>query len=129
MVKIPAILNSYLIEPGLASLEARAQLQARLPQVRLVSVADREADVFDFFLKAQELGQHLLVRAARNRGVEHPEKYLWDYLETAPAAGHLTLEVPRRPGKAARRATLTVRLISVSLLPPKHRRTDPTLQP
>jgi len=113
----------------LASLEATAQLQAQLPQVRLVSVADREADVFDFFLKAQELGQHLLVRAARNRGVPHPEKYLWEYLETVPPAGHLTIEVPRRPGKAARRATLTVRFSPVSLLPPKHRRTDPRLKP
>ena len=113
----------------LDSLEATAQLQAELPQVRLVSVADREADVFDFFMKAQELGQHLLVRAARNRGVPHPEKYLWDYLETAPPAGQLAIEVPRRPGKAARRATLTVRCSPVSLLPPKHRRTDSRLKP
>jgi hypothetical protein len=113
----------------LVSLEATAQLQAELPQVRLVRVADREADVFDFFLKAQELGQHLLVRAARNRGVPHPEKYLWDYLETSPPTGHLTIAVPRRPGKAARRATLTVRFSPVSLLPPKHRRTDPRLKP
>jgi hypothetical protein len=113
----------------LASLEATAQLQAELPQVRLVSVADREADVFDFFMKAQELSQHLLVRAARNRGVAHPEQYLWDYLEAAPPAGHLTIAVPRRAGKAARRATLTVRFSPVSLLPPKHRRHNPLLQP
>lgn len=111
----------------LASLEATAQLQAELPQVRLVSVADREADVFDFFVKAQELGLHLLVRAVRNRRVLQPEKYLWDYLETVPPSDHLTLEVPRRPGKAPRRATLAVRFGPVSLLPPKYRRADPTL--
>jgi hypothetical protein len=113
----------------LASLEATARLQGELPQVRLVSVADREADVFDLFLKAQELNLHLLVRAAWNRGVDHPEKYLWDYLETAPPAGQLTVEVPRRPGKAARRATLAVRFSPVSLLPPRYRRTDPVLTP
>lgn len=112
----------------LASLEAMAQLQAELPQVRLVSVADREADVFDFFAKAQELGLHLLVRAARNRRVPHPEKYLWDHLEALPRAAHLTIEVSRRPGKAPRRATLAVRFGPVSLLPPKYRRGDPTLQ-
>ena len=111
----------------LTSLEATAQLQAELPQVRLVSVADREADVFDFFKRAQELGLHLLVRAARNRSVPQPEKYLWDYLEALPPAAHLTIEVPRRPGKAARTATLAVRFRPVSLLPPKHRRGDPTL--
>jgi hypothetical protein len=111
----------------LTSLEATAQLQEELPQVRLVSVADREADVFDFFTKAQERGLHLLVRAVRNRSVPQPEKYLWDYLETVPRADHLTLEVPRRPGKAPRRATLAVRFSPVSLLPPKHRRRDPRL--
>ena len=111
----------------LTSLEAMAQLQVKLPQVRLVSVADREADVFDFFIKAQELNLHLLVRAAWNRSVTHPEKYLWDQLENVDPAGHLTLEVPRRPGKAARRATLAVRFSPVSLLPPKYRRGDPTL--
>jgi len=113
----------------LASLEATAQLQGELPQVRLVSVADREADIFDFFVQAQKLGVHLLVRAAWNRGVEHPEKYLWDYLETITPTDHLTLEVPRRPGKAARRARLAVRFSPVSVLPPRHRRRDPTLQP
>lgn len=113
----------------LASLETTAQFQAELPQVRLVSVADREADVFDFFVKAQELKVHLLVRAARNRGVPHPEKYLWDHLEAVPVAGHLTIAVPRRPGKAARQARLAVRFGPVSLLPPKYRRTDPLLKP
>jgi len=112
----------------LASLEATAPLQKELPQVRLVSVADREADVFDFFAKAQELGLHLLVRAVRNRSVPQPEKYLWDYLENVPPSCNLTIEVPRRPGKAPRNATLAVRFSPVSLLPPKHRRRDPELQ-
>lgn len=111
----------------LASLEATAQFQRELPQVRLVSVADREADVFDFFAKAQELEMHLLVRAARNRRVPQPEKYLWDHLEAMPPADHVTIEVPRRPGKASRTATLAVRFSPVSLLPPKHRRSDPAL--
>lgn len=112
----------------LASLEATAQFQAELPQVRLVSVADREADVFDFFTKAQELGLHLLVRAVRNRSVPQPEKYLWGCLENVPPSCHLTIKVPRRPGKAPRSATLAVRFRPVSLLPPKHRRRDPELQ-
>jgi hypothetical protein len=112
----------------LASLEAMAQLQAELPQVRLVSVADREADVFDFFMRAQELGLHLLIRAVRNRSVPQPEKYLWDHLSALAPAGSLVIEVPRRPGKRARRATLAVRFSPVSLLPPRHRRRDPKLQ-
>jgi hypothetical protein len=111
----------------LASLEATGRLQAELPQVRLVSVADREADVFDFFVKAQKLGLDLLIRAIRNRSVPQPEKYLWDYLLTLPPSAQVTIEVPRRPGKASRRATLAVRFSPVSLLPPRYRRADPTL--
>jgi len=112
----------------LASLETMAQLQAELPQARLVSVADREADVFEFFVKAQELGLHLLVRAARNRRVPQPEKYLWDHLAALAPAGQMAIELPRRPGKLARRATLAVRFGPVSLLPPKHRRRELGLQ-
>lgn len=112
----------------LTSLEATAHLQAELPQVRLVSVADREADVFDCFVKAQELDLHLLIRAARNRRVPQPEKYLWHQLSALGPVGHLAIEVPRRPGKPARCATLALRFSPVSLLPPKHRRSDPELQ-
>ena len=68
-----------------------------------------------------------MVRAARNRRVPQPEKYLWDHLEAVPRAAQVSIAVSRRPGKASRTATLAVRFSPVSLLPPKHRRGDPTL--
>src|SRR6186713_3037608 len=44
------------------SVQAIAALKARLPGTRLVSVADRESDVFEFFAEAQALGVEVLTR-------------------------------------------------------------------
>jgi hypothetical protein len=52
-----------------------------------VTVADREADIFEFFQKTRELGSHLLIRAVRNRRVLEECKLLLNQLEQAPEAG------------------------------------------
>jgi hypothetical protein len=106
----------------LQSLEVVAEAQAKLPQTQLVSVADREADIYDLFLRAEQLAQALLVRAAWDRALAHPEKYLWQRLETQVVAGELSVQVPRQAERPARLATLTVRYVPVSIQPPQHRR-------
>jgi hypothetical protein len=45
----------------LKSLQATAQLQQQLPNTRVVSVGDREADVYELFVQAQQLSQQILV--------------------------------------------------------------------
>jgi hypothetical protein len=72
--------------------------------VRLVSVAGREADVFDFFIRTQELGLHLVVRGARNRNVLQPGKYWWEHLSAPAPAGQLVIEAVG--GQGRRRAAL-----------------------
>lgn len=113
----------------LHSLEATARLQSAWPQVRFINIADREGDVYDFLRLAQPLKVHLLVRAGRNRRVDHPEKYLWDHLTAQPVAGYHTVQVPRRPGKDARQANLAVRFGQVTILPPRHRYAEKHLAP
>jgi hypothetical protein len=112
----------------LRSLEATARLQDSLPQVQFINVADREADIYDFFQLSRRRGVHLLVRAALNRRVVQPEKYLWDHLATCPVAGYHRVEVPRRAGKKARPARLTVRFGAVTLKPPRHRSQETDLE-
>ncbi|HLD48113.1 MAG TPA: hypothetical protein VJA64_09825, partial [Desulfobaccales bacterium] len=51
----------------LHSLEKTAQLQAETPQVHLVNIADREGDIYDYFVTAQRLQIDVLVRAAWDR--------------------------------------------------------------
>ena len=113
----------------LDSLRATARLQAACPDTRLVSVGDREADVYDVFVLGRELSQDLLVRAAWNRAVDHEERYLWDRLEQQPLAGTVSVTVPRHGTQPGRTATLTLRFAPVTLKPPRHRHDEslPTL--
>lgn len=102
----------------LTSLEATSQMQEQLPGTKVVSVGDREADVYELFALSQTLFQYVLVRASWNRKVEHPENYLWAFLESQPVAGMLTVTVPRKGKQPARQAELSVRYAKVTLHPP-----------
>jgi hypothetical protein len=108
----------------LTSLAAVIEAHQDCPQSHFVSVGDREADVYDLFLVERPAGVDLLVRAAWDRRVEHPEKYLWATVAAQPVVATLTVQVPRRDQQPARTATLTVRFGAVSLRPPIHRQAE-----
>lgn len=108
----------------LNSLEKTAQIQQKMPHLRIVNVGDREADVFDLFHLAYSSEVDILVRAAWNRCVDHPEKYLWDHMETVPVSGQVSITVPRKKGQPKREATLAIRYDKISLKPPRHRRQE-----
>jgi hypothetical protein len=84
-------------------------------------VADREADLYDCLWEAHTLNVELVVRAAWDRRVAHPEAPLWACVERQPIKGTLTVSVPRRPDRPARGAQLSVRFTQVNLHPPRHR--------
>ncbi len=50
----------------LNSLQETAELQQQLPHTHVVSIGDREADVYELFVQAKELSQDILVRASWN---------------------------------------------------------------
>jgi hypothetical protein len=110
-----------------------ADLAARLPQTRFVSVADREADIFELFdLHRQLAGKKpdLLVRAKYDRCLEDSARKLFDELAQAPLATKATLAVPRqrakigkpsKPGRAAwpeRQAEVEIRFKEVTICAP-----------
>ena len=111
----------------LDSVQALARLREQLPGTRLVSVADREGDVYELFTQAQALGVDLLVRAAWNRRVQSHQGHVWSTLAKAPLLAQQRLQLPRRPGQAARVAKLSLRACAITLKPPSH--TGATLQP
>jgi hypothetical protein len=114
----------------LQSLEQAAAVQQQLPTTRVVSVGDSEADVYDLFVRAQARDQALLVRAAQNRLVSHPERQLRAYLESQPVAGMRTVAVPRQANRPARQAHLSLRFALVTLPAPVARKKEglPTVQ-
>ena len=101
----------------LKSYRALAQMQARLPNTTLVSVGDREADLYELFREAAEQpgGPKLLIRAEHNRQVQHEQARLWDVLQAQPVAGVQLLEVARQGARPARQAQLSIRFAAVSL--------------
>lgn len=104
----------------LKSYHAVAAVQARLPNTQLVSVGDREADVYELFqaAAAQPQGPALLIRAAHDRIVQHEQTRLWATLQAQPLAGLHTLHVPRQSQRAARTATLAIRFAQLTLQAP-----------
>jgi len=87
---------------------------------RLVTVADREADIYDLFALPRRRGSELLIRAAHNRRV-NDEGYLWETVGRAPVAGEYTFTIQRREDVPARQATMRVRATQVMIQPPRHR--------
>jgi len=106
----------------LTSLEAVFNARACCAPTRFVSVGDREADVFDLLAAERPVGVELLVRAAWDRCVEVPERYVWATVAAQPVVEHLTLQVPRRGTQPGREATLARRWCPLTLCPPRHRK-------
>ncbi len=80
-----------------------AQMAQSLTGTRLVSVMDREADVFALFAEQRRLGRvDLLVRAKVNRSQGKRRPKLFDSMRLRPTQGELEIDVQR---SAARRST------------------------
>lgn len=111
----------------LKSYAATAQVAASSRGTQIVSVGDREADIYELFALAArtEHGPQLLVRAAHNRALAHEQERLWPTLQAQPATGHMILEVPRQGSRQARRAQLDIRFAAVSLQAPHGQRGKP----
>lgn len=103
-------------------LDALAATHAALPAgTPVLTVADREADLYDLFALPRPPHSEVLIRAAHNRRVDHEARYLRDALERAPVCGEATVSIGRRDERPPRAATLRLRAVALSLWPP-HRR-------
>lgn len=109
-------------------IEGLDEAQGKLPtNVRAVVVTDREGDIYDLLAWPRRPGVDLLVRAAHNRRVEHPERYLWEAVRSTVPVGTMNVEVPRGAHRDPRRATLTLRVSKVAVHPPRYRKHEPGL--
>lgn len=108
----------------LKSYRAAADVQARCPGSMVVSVGDREADIYELFYEAtveHPKGPKLLVRAAKDRHVQGEHTHLWETLEQQPLAGEQVLQVPRSGNKKrqTREAHMEIRYAQVTLRAPQ----------
>jgi hypothetical protein len=100
-----------------------AEAVKRCPNTTLVSVGDREADIYELFHLAlgDPSGAHLLVRAEHNRQLAEEQGRLWEQIEAEPVAGIEVISVPRQAKRAPREACLEVRFKEVRLKPPQRK--------
>lgn len=111
-------------------LTAFALTQACVPEATCVlTIADREADIYDLFALPRRLGADLLIRATHNRRVEAEAQYLWEAIRQAPISGQIPVEVQRANERPARQASVAVRFTTLEVAPPRHRRQRARLQP
>lgn len=104
----------------LQSYRRTAEIQRQSPDTMLVSVGDREADIYELFHLALEnpSGPKLLVRAEQNRLLADGQGHLWDMVEQQTPVGLQQLQVPRRGNRPGRQAHLEIRFLEVTLKPP-----------
>ena len=106
-------------------LEGLSVCQALAPQcasTTLVTVADREGDLYDLFAQAlaatAQPRVHVLVRSRHNRMLPGGDLRLWDMVSQLPAAGRLEVRVGRKGNHPARLARLEIRFSAVTLQAP-----------
>jgi hypothetical protein len=102
-------------------LTAWAASQAVSPaHIETMTVADREADIYDFIAAPRRANAHLLIRATHNRRVAHEAEYLWEAIRQSPKRGEIWVELARTHERPTRRARLAIRYAPLEIKPPRH---------
>lgn len=98
--------------------------------VRLVTVCDREGDIYELLAEARAVDTDLLVRAYQSRATTD-QRYadVWAAVDAQPVATYVQIDLPPRAGEPARRATVAVRYRTVTLQPPAYRAAEAALPP
>ena len=101
-------------------LQAFEKTMALTPEgIQVVTVCDREADIYEMFVLAQERQSPLLVRADDDRCLQDAEvQHLWAKVERRPVQGELKVQVKGNAERKERQATVSVRYCTVQLRPP-----------
>ena len=120
------------------------ELARQCPTTSVVSVADREADIYDIFVEARQLKQtapagpaaEYIIRARVDRGLTQRDEeaggatYLKVREEVAksPLLGTREVDLPETPKRPARKAILEIRAQSVLVKPPHARSRLPAVE-
>jgi Domain of unknown function (DUF4338)/Transposase Tn5 dimerisation domain/Transposase DNA-binding len=113
----------------LTALKPIGAAAARCPNTRVVTLADREADIHEYLLDAHQRGLEAVVRAKEKfRRLDGEVLKLRPHMLARPKAGTIELTVPRHGKEPARSAALSVRFDTVTLAPPHAKKHLPPLR-
>lgn len=101
----------------------------------IVTVCDRESDIYDFFCVAKNLDSSVLVRANYNRKVNKKSNFshitgekLWSLLRSKKCKGVIKIQVPKQKNKPDRVATCEIKFCDYKLTAPNNH-IDSNIQP
>jgi hypothetical protein len=105
----------------LRSFRKVAEIQKACPNTKLISIGDRESDIYELFQEASRdpNGPGLLARMNRSSQRKVGGLLLWDVMAAREVDGTLSLHIPHSGQRKARHTTLDVRFAAVQLKPPK----------
>jgi hypothetical protein len=114
-------------------LETLINTKEALGDGQVITLCDREADLYDFFKLSDRIGAPVLVRANANRIINRSSRWaetnivkLWDHMRQQPETGTYTMQIPKRAKskhsktREARTATVTVRFGPFRLNPSRN---------
>lgn len=111
-------------------LKAQVGSELDVPEgVKLVTVADRESDIYELMALERSDNVHVLLRVCRDRKVDHPEQRLKAAMATAAIAGEVEVEVSAKKGQSQRSARLTLRYQRLTFQVPANRSKSSHLAP
>ncbi len=113
-------------------LESLKESKAKVGDTKIVTVCDREADIYEFFQLGEKIDAPLLVRANVNRDVNKKSRFaevntekLWDFMLRQPVAATYNVNVAPHEKRIARIAQMELRFAPFAFNPPinnvKHR--------
>ena len=95
---------------------ANAAAKVCATAAKITVIADRESDIYEAFERRPK-GVDMLIRANHNRALEDGTR-LFATVDSWPACGNVSLDLPARAGKAARTINMAVRVGAVSIKKP-----------
>jgi hypothetical protein len=105
-------------------LALRESLRFEEEGVKVVTVGDRESDIFEFMHEADLLKASYVIRAAKDRSLwsgknrNEPSEKLWETLESQPIKGHFEVFVSKQKDRKERTTKVTVQFAKILLRPP-----------
>ncbi len=103
------------------SYQAVAAVQQRHARLTLVSMGDREADIYELFAEAARApaGPKLLIRAKHDRQLQDEQERLFHTLRAQPIAGYQLVKLPQQKNRPAREAELAMRFAALTMCAPQ----------
>lgn len=109
--------ESYKWEKNTYELEKR--LGDKLKDV--ISVCDREADIYEYIQYKVEHNQRFIVRAKHDRKLANTEKCLLSHLAEEKTLGSYSIEIAQKSNRKKRKVELALKASTLTFTPPERR--------